>query len=234
MKSVIPAGLALGLLGFALPPAQAQGDTRTQEVRFAPGKTGTTLRGSLRGEQSALYSFGAEAGQTITIKLKPSNRSTYFNLYQPGRGPGDQAMAIGELAEPLNQFAGKAPLSGTYTVSIFLVRAAARRNERTSYRLDIGVSALADPKAPVKADFADGLQGGPDFWEVVGVAKGDMLNIHRGPSAKDPIVLRVDNGARLRNKGCRMNGAQRWCLVEQPEAPGKSGWAAGRYLREGG
>lgn len=232
MRFFAGAVLALGFLG-ATWPALAQTNNRTQEVRFPPGKTGTSLRGNLRGDQSALYTFGAEAGQTITIRLKPTNLSAYFNLYQPGRGPGDQALAIGELADPANQFSGKAPLSGSYTVSVFLVRAAARRNERTSYRLEIGVSALADTKAPVKADFADGLQGGPDFWQVVGVPKGDRLNIHRGPSAKDPIVLRVDNGARLRNKGCRMNGAQRWCLVERPDAPEVSGWAAGRYLREG-
>lgn len=233
MRFFAVAIVSLCFLGAPL-SAHAQADNRAKEIRFPPGKTGTSLRGHLRGDQSALYSFGAEAGQTITIRLKPTNLATYFNLYQPGRGPGDQALATGELTDPINQFTGKAPASGNYIISVFMMRSAARRNERTSYRLDLGVSALASTTAPVKADFADGLQGGPDFWEVFGVPRGDTLNIRSGPSAKDSIVLRVDNGARLRNKGCRMNGAQRWCLVERADAPGVSGWAAGRYLREGG
>ena len=233
MRLVAVAAFSLALLGASM-PAHAQDAVRAQAVRFPAGKSGTTLSGSIVGRGSALYTVGAEAGQIMKVRLKPSNLATYFNIYQPGRGPGDEAFVIGEMQPVSNSFEGKLPTSGDYTISVFMMRSAARRNERSRYTLDIGVSALADPKAPVKADFADGLQGGPDFWEVVGVAKGDTLNIHRGPSAKDPIVLRVDNGARLRNKGCRMNGAQRWCLVEQPEAPGKSGWAAGRYLREGG
>jgi hypothetical protein len=112
------------------------------------------------------------------------------------------------------------------------MRSAARRNERSNYKLDIQVSALADATAPVQADFADGLQGGPDFWEVTGLRRGDTLNMRRGPSASEGIVLRFANGAVLRNKGCRMNGGQRWCKVERPDAPAISGWVAGRFLRE--
>jgi hypothetical protein len=238
MRLILAIALATGLIPFAV-PAVAQG-ARTEEVRFPPGKTGTTIKGRITGDQSVNYTVGAEAGQVMTIRLRPSNRGTYFNVYEPGRGPGDQALAVsemtGEMVPDLNQFKGKLPTSGTYTISVYLVRAAARRNETSRYTLDVAISALGKAEAlpPVKADFADGLQGGPDFWEVTGVPKGDVLNLRRGPSAKEGVVTSVRNGAVLRNAGCRMSGGQRWCRVETTGGPAQGGWVAGRYLREGG
>jgi hypothetical protein len=235
MRLTVVVAFLLSLFSASLSAhAQARDPVRTQAVQFPAGKTGTVIRGAIKGRGSALYTVGAEAGQTMKVRLKPSNAATYFNIYQPGRGPGDEAFVIGETQPVLNSFEGKLPTSGTYSISVFMMRSAARRNERSSYTLDIQVSALADVNAPVQADFADGLQGGPDFWEVVGVPKGDRLNMREGPSAAEPIVTRLSNGAVLRNMGCRMNGGQRWCKVERRGAPADTGWVAGRYLREGG
>ncbi len=86
---------------------------------------------------------------------------------------------------------------------------------------------------PVQDDYADGLEGGPDFWEVTGVSAGDMLNLRARPSAKARILLRFRNGTALRNGGCRMFGGQRWCRVTTVRGPDATGWVAGRYLREG-
>jgi hypothetical protein len=233
MRLVAVAASMVLLLGTSM-PAPAQDAVRTQAVQFPAGKTGTVIRGAIKGRGSALYTVGAEAGQIMKVRLKPSNLATYFNIYEPGRGPGDEAFVIGEMQPVSNSFEGKLPTSGTYAISVFMMRSAARRNERSTYTLDIQVSPLADAKAPVQADFADGLQGGPDFWEVTGVPKGDTLSVRRGPSASEPIVTRLNNGAVLRNKGCRMNGGQRWCKVERRDAPVDAGWVAGRYLREGG
>ncbi len=220
-------------------PAWAQDVIRTEAVRIPAGKTGTVIRGSIVGRGSVSYTVGAEAGQTMNVTLKPSNLFTYFNIYEPGRGPGDEALAVSEMTGPmvpdLNRFRGKLPTSGTYTISVYMIRAAARRNERSTYRLDVSISALgnAASRPPVKADFADGLQGGPDFWEVSGVQAGDALNMRRGPSTKEPVVTRFKNGDVLRNTGCRMADGQRWCAVERPEDPSVAGWVAGRFLREG-
>ncbi|MGB8146136.1 MAG: SH3 domain-containing protein [Chromatiaceae bacterium] len=81
-------------------------------------------------------------------------------------------------------------------------------------------------------DYADGLAGGPDFWEVVGVPAGDTLNLRSGPSAHDRVVGEIGNGSVMRNLGCKMAGGQRWCRVGWPKDSGSQGWVAGRYLRE--
>ncbi len=90
---------------------------------------------------------------------------------------------------------------------------------------------------------------GPDYWAVVGVARGDVLNMRAEPNAASRIVGRIPAGAMgLRNLGCRgipsfeewqrMSEAEkrrsarsRWCRVE---FQGRIGWVAGRFLREGG
>jgi hypothetical protein len=45
----------------------------------------------------------AEAGQTMTVTLKPSRLSTYFNVYEPGRAPGDEALAVSEMTGPMRR-----------------------------------------------------------------------------------------------------------------------------------
>jgi hypothetical protein len=113
------------------------------------------------------------------------------------------------------------------------MRAAARRDERAHYRLSVHIG-TGDPgeHQAHQPDFADGLAGGPDFWEVVGVAAGDTPNLRSGPSAHDPVVGEIGNGSVMRNLGCKMAGGQRWCRVARPQDPGSQGWVAGRYLRE--
>jgi len=83
-----------------------------------------------------------------------------------------------------------------------------------------------------RGDFADSLSGGPNFWQVTGVAADDQLMLRRGPTAKAPVVLCLADGAVLRNQGCAIHGGQRWCEVSPPENPSRRGWVAGRYLRE--
>lgn len=105
-------------------------------------------------------------------------------------------------------------------------------------------SAQAEPSDPSKRlasgsakavdrgqDFADGLFG-PDFWEVTGVSMGDALNMRRAPSPHSALVLRLPNGATLRNLGCKISNGARWCRVEQPGDPAVRGWVNGRYLSE--
>lgn len=228
IRSVLVAAVAIA------PAAAFAQDTRTIPVRFAPGASSATLRGTVAGSQSISYTFGAEAGQALTLTFKPSSASASFNLYAPGRGPGDEALAIGEMLPDPNRFDGKLPGSGTYTVNVFLNRAAARRGQKATFTLTVAIpgSAAVAPR-PVRGDFADGLQGGPDTWTVTGVARGDVLNLRRGPSVREPGVATVANGVVLRNGGCRMVGAQRWCQVETTDGAPVRGWVNGRFLREG-
>jgi hypothetical protein len=81
-------------------------------------------------------------------------------------------------------------------------------------------------------DFADGLAGGPDFWEVIELVPGDALNLRSKPSAKASVVVGLRSRIVLRNHGCKIQGGQRWCQVSLRDDPSRRGWVAGRYLRE--
>ena len=175
------------------------------------------------------YLLGAKAGQQMTVELHTDNPQNYFNILPPGSS--DEAIFVGSSSG--NRFEGTLPDSGDYRVRVYLMRAAARRDESANYRVDIhiGSTHLPPSTAPV-GDFADGLSGGPDFWEVQGVPPGDTLHLRAGPSTHERIVGEIGNGSILRNLGCRMSGEQRWCHVARPEDPASKGWVAGRYLRE--
>lgn len=85
------------------------------------------------------------------------------------------------------------------------------------------------PGPIVVDDYADGLQGGPDFWEVTGVSS--TLNMRDRASIEAAVVGRLPAGAVLRNRGCFMVEGRRWCEVESVDGPLR-GWVAGAYLRE--
>lgn len=135
---------ALICLVAAALPASAQ-DIRQETVRFAAGESGTTINDTIIGDQSVSYLLDARAGQRMTVSLDSANTSTYFNVYAPGKGPGDEALAVGDLTGPMmqdiNRFDGVLPADGTYTISVYLYRSAARRDERTDYALDIAIGA---------------------------------------------------------------------------------------------
>jgi hypothetical protein len=203
-------------------------------VRFAPGTYGTVIQDTITGYESVLYKVGAEAGQQLKVRLEPSNLASYFNVYAPGSGPGEEALAVSQLVGPmvpaLNIFDGMLPVSGEYTISVYMMRSAARRNEVSNY--SIAISVEGDTGDMVQSDFADGLQGGPDFFEVA-TSAGGMLNLRQSPSAGAGLVARLNNGQNVRNLGCRMAEGRRWCRVATLADPGFEGWAAGDFLIEG-
>lgn len=203
---------------------------KTVDVRFPAGAFGTTINDTVVGRDAVLYKVGAEAGQTMSVALSSNNLATYFNIYAPGNGLGDEALVIGELTDPLNSWSGVLSMSGEYTVSVFLFRAAARRGERSDFTLDISV--VGDTGETVQGDFADGLAGGPDFFAVE-VSGGGTLNLRAGPSSGANIVTRLSNGQNVRNLGCRMAEGRRWCRVATLADPGYEGWTAGDFLIEG-
>jgi hypothetical protein len=220
-------------LALTVTPVAAKDDIRVEQVRFPAGETGTTIEGRITGRAFVLYKLGAEAGQVMNISLTSNNTATYFNVYAPGSGPGDEALAAGTLTGPLmpdlNRFSGALPLSGEYSISVYLYRNAARRGETSDYTLDISIT--GETGEIVQGDFADGLQGGPDYWAVR--TSGGTLNLRESASAGAGLVTRLANGTPLRNLGCRMAEGRRWCRVATLSDPGFEGWAAGDFLVEG-
>jgi hypothetical protein len=218
--------LAFALALFSLPAiAAAQPEHRTQRVAFKDGRA--TITGRIKGHEYVDYTFPAGAGESLKVVLKTSQPSGYFNLMAPGES--ETAFFIGSSSG--DRYEGAVPTSGDYTARVYLMRNAARRGATARYTLSIalGQKSSTSEKGP---DFADGLTGGPDYWEVAGVAAGDALNMRSKPRPGGAFITRLSNGAVLRNLGCKNTHGQRWCRVEGPSA--KRGWVNGRYLRESG
>ncbi|WP_339449688.1 hypothetical protein [Pseudomonas sp. EA_5y_Pfl2_R50] len=91
-------------------------------------------RQSIRGDQTAQYTFTAKAGQMLTVDFKPSNTSAYFNIAAKG---ADYALFNGSIMG--NHFLGALPADGEYTVQVYLMRNAARRDEVASYALSLNL-----------------------------------------------------------------------------------------------
>jgi hypothetical protein len=128
--------LALAPLSTTLQDAVASRPSiRSERVIFARGSNTATIRASIRGSNSVSYLVHAKAGQNMRARLVSAHRALYFNIYTPGKGPGDEALYISSLSE--NSFSGTLPESGDYTVSVYLFRSSARRNESATYRLEI-------------------------------------------------------------------------------------------------
>jgi hypothetical protein len=212
---VRPILLAL-LLATALPaPLAAQG---IETVDPAAATAGTVFTGRIAGDAEARYIVAGEAGQTLSVDLLAANESLSFNITPEG---SDRAIFIGSTSGNVADI--PLPATGNYVVQLYLMRNAARRDEATDYSVGIG---LAGP------DFADGLAGGPDWWQVRGIGAGSALNIRSGPDTRYPVTGKAQNGEAMQNLGCRMTGPARWCSI-RVAGSGVQGWVAGNYLAEG-
>ncbi|MDF2994494.1 MAG: hypothetical protein K0R27_131 [Xanthobacteraceae bacterium] len=212
-------------------------EVRRVDVRFAAGASSASYTGNVRGRDTVEYRLGARAGQTMAVTFRARNPSASFNVMAPGN---ETAIFNGSISG--GDFSGVLPADGTYVVQVYLVRAAARRGESADYTLDLGITGSGrapapnqtqaqapQAAAPTQPDFAD---GGPDFWQVTGLVPGDTLNIRSGPSANDAIIVKIDEGAVVRNLGRRPVAGARWCKVQLQGDADTVGWASGRYLRE--
>ncbi|MEO3430086.1 SH3 domain-containing protein [Pelagibius sp. CAU 1746] len=189
----------------------------SETVEFPSGSEDVTLRGSLQGAEIAIYEVAAVEGKKLGVGLETSNPANYFNISAPG---AKEAAFIGSTQGNYGEVVLSQP--GAYRITVYLMRNAARRGEIADYKLSVSLLPASD--------FADGLSGGPDYWEVHGV--GSALRLRAGPSREHGVIGALGNGEVVRNLGCRMSGDARWCRVETLRE-GQQGWAAGGFLREG-
>ena len=75
----------------------------------------------------------------MTVSLKTSNASNYFNVLPPGST--GEAIFIGSSGG--NRWQGVLAADGEYKIRVYLMRNAARRNETAKYSLTVGVTGRA-------------------------------------------------------------------------------------------
>ena len=210
-------------------------DVRVVRVQFPSGATGTTISDRITGYQSVSYRLSARAGQVLQVDLTPrGNRNTYFNVYGPGRGPGDRALASSDITGPmvpeLNRFEGELGSSGVYTVSVFQLRNAAHQNLTSNYALRIAITERA-VHLPGESEQGGAVPGEPRFWRVTGLPAGDTLNVRSGPSTQYRVIDRLRQDTVIRNRGCQQTiGSARWCKISRIGRPDQTGWVSARFL----
>ncbi|WP_223516263.1 hypothetical protein, partial [Pseudomonas sp. GL-B-19] len=116
---------------------------RVEHVPFDKGADSVKFKHSIKGPLTAQYRVSAKAGQILTADLKPSNASAYFNITTKG---ADYALFNGSIMG--NHFMGPLPVDGQYTVQVYLMRNAARRNEVAYYSLSLNLSPPTDSAQP--------------------------------------------------------------------------------------
>lgn len=183
-------------------PSHAAGISaiRSETVRFAKGATTAQIRGSIKGDVGVDYRIDARAGQMLTVAMKTSNESTYFNINPPG---SQMAMFVGSTKG--TDATVRLPTDGTYVVRVYVMRNASRRNEMASYTLTVGVTGRALPPLPAAQDalipgtkfHASGeVQCQPPFETKA--QRCDAFVIRRGVDGTATVEVRGPNALRRR------------------------------------
>lgn len=162
------------LLSVAMQSA-AEAAIRRELLRLKPGAA-ATVKNRIRGDQTVDYQLRAAAGQLLTVTLKAGNRSAYFNVLPPG---SDEAIFIGSTSGSHCQTG--LPVDGIYTIRVYLMRSAARRNETASYTLTVK-SSEPDPV------FDRGLELQGVRFQVTSRSSGSLTTVRIVPSG-----LEIDN-----------------------------------------
>lgn len=190
---------------------------RAETVAADAAMGGVVFVGEIRGDETAEYIVTGAAGQLLSVDLMADSGALNFNVLPVGSAEAlFNSATLGTVADV------SLPAAGDYVVQVYLMRSAARRDEGAAFSLGIGLAG---------GDFADGLAGGPDWWQVTLQQAGSDLNVHSGPHTRYPVISKAANGELAQNRGCRMTGPDRWCSVRF-QGSGQQGWVAGRFLTE--
>jgi len=128
LRYPIAAALALTLA------TTAAAENRSERLRFARGTSSAVVRGEVRGYDYVDYLVGARAGQRMTADLTRISGPAYFLVRPPG---SDENLFDGATSG--DHFETVLPATGDYRLRVFLMRSAARRNERSAYRLSVAI-----------------------------------------------------------------------------------------------
>jgi len=146
MRTLLAAAAAL-TLAYPVNAGAQPAPPRQERVTFAKDATSATIKGQIKGDADVDYVVRAAAGQTLSVSFTGSNASNSFNVLPPGSQ--DVAMFVSQAGEA---YTGVLPADGDYKVRVYLVRAAARRNEMSGFTLTITVTGKALAPLPASQD----------------------------------------------------------------------------------
>ncbi len=124
----------------------ALAENTVKRIQFERGKSEVILTGKVTGRDDVLYKLNARDGQFLTVQMLPGKKPADFNIFIPGRGPGDEALYVS--AGGGDKYLGQLYKTGDHSILVFQNRAAARRGETADYKLLVRVS----DKQPVEEE----------------------------------------------------------------------------------
>jgi hypothetical protein len=128
-------------------------------IQFARGATGSTVSGSIKGNQYIDYRITVRAGQRMSIAMETTRGSPYFNVLEPGSND----VAVYNSSNDGQRYSGTTARSGTYTIRVYQMRATARRGETASYRMTVSVTGAAASATAPSHRPADALVSGTPY-----------------------------------------------------------------------
>jgi hypothetical protein len=162
----------------------------SRPLQFTKGASSATVKGSLKGDKTIDYKLRAKAGQTMSVALKTSNGANYFNVLPPGST--GEAIFVGSTGG--NEWTGPLAADGEYTVRVYLMRSAARRNETANYTLTVGITGSAAAASPLGAAPAGDAKVKGTPYHATGQLPCSMGSAPQGSAQCDFGVIRGKPG----------------------------------------
>jgi hypothetical protein len=170
--------------------ASAADGIESRPLQFAKGASLAMVKGSLKGDKTIDYKLRAKAGQTMSVALKTSNGANYFNVLPPGST--GEAIFVGSTSG--NEWTGPLAADGEYTVRVYLMRSAARRNDTANYTLTVGITGSAAAASPLGAAPADDAKVRGTPYHATGQVPCSMGSAPQGSAQCDFGVIRGKPG----------------------------------------
>ena len=77
---------------FLIAVSTITAEEKAKRIQFERGKSETIVTGKVTGRGDVLYKLNARDGQFLQVKMLPGSKGADFNIFIPGRAPGDEAM----------------------------------------------------------------------------------------------------------------------------------------------
>lgn len=109
------------------------------DVKFAPGTSGITLQGAIRGQEYFDYKLTANADQTMHVELRVRDTNgdgtIYFNILPPGSS--GEAIHIGSMDGDIAEM--RLTQSGAYVIRLYLMGNDRDTDKTVGYDLDVSI-----------------------------------------------------------------------------------------------
>ena len=111
----------------------------TADVKFKAGNFGTTVNGTVTGNEYFDYKLGANAGQKMFVELKVTDTNgtgtAYFNILPPS----STGVAIYNASMNGNSTTVELPEKGTYTIRVYLMGNDRDAGKTVGYKVDLSI-----------------------------------------------------------------------------------------------